>query len=373
MRIDPNELGLVRACLANDDDFLSAFRSWEHVSDLDVLNYGAVRLIPYLSRRLDLHQISTPLKAKLDGIYRYFWAKRRVQEAAMAELLPAFFVGTQAVALKGLALEKLAYRQGELRPLDDFDALVSRNDYLRLSSNYKQFGFHYGGTLPEESSNHISHAKTLKAKNMELDLHWTPFPTSMDPSYESRMIDRASGTGSELAGLLVQSPTDCLLQTVIHGNRENIVSPVRWYLDAFLLIERNDIDWGLLWDEAGKLGLAGQLDRGAQQLNAISGRELIKKQIAPETPTLLPYHMRVSIARDNSRHIWQKRLLRLIGSDVSIVARARALDGLPSGALTSYLSGLRDLLSAIQKVLATNFLRSEISNSWAIKRDADPK
>ena len=364
MKIVEHEKRLLKACLASESDFRNRFRSWEEIADLDALNYGAVRLIPYLKVRMDRQSISSSLKPKIDGIYRYFWAKRQVQMAAMEKHLSPLLKGTPALSLKGFAIEHLAYKQPELRPFDDFDILVSRADYFELSKRTANYEFRYAGPGPEQSTVYLRHARTFKAKNIEVDLHWTGLPVCRDHLFESRLFARAGGFGSGDETLLLSSATDSLLHTIVHGHRPNLVSPVRWYLDAFLLIQRNPIDWQLFWQEAEANGLTRQVKAGAIALNKMAEQNLIDIDDAPSGVRWTGLTRAAAIKSYFSATLWSGRLLRLLGSDVPMVRKALAMDGKSARGFAPYALAVRESMTEIRTVLQKNSLKSVITGSW---------
>ena len=364
MKIEGNELALLRACLANDDEFLEKFRSWEQTADLDSLNYGAVRLLPYLKIRVDQHSLQTDLKPKLDGIYRYFWAKRQVQGAAIDKHLVPFLNGKPAIALKGLSLEGLAYRLPELRPFDDVDILVSRVHYFELAELAGDFGLDYAGPGPEQSTVYLRHAKTYRAKNIELDLHWTTIPVAADPQFELRMFERSQEWPQGPRGFRNPSPTDCLLHTILHGNRGNSVSPIRWYLDAFLLIQRNSIDWPLFWREAELIGLNRQVKKAAARLNDLVEHQIIDLKNAPSSKRITGLSRIASLASYGATSLWAGRLLRLLGSDVPIVNKALAMDAKIHAGLRPHYWAALESIYEINTVLRNNSLKSVIRGTW---------
>jgi hypothetical protein len=367
LKLEENEERLLRACLSSDAQFLKSFRAWESIADLDALNSGAVRLIPFLKTRLDKHSIYTELENKLNGIYRFFWAKRQVQQVAIDNCLVPMVGNHPAIALKGMALESLAYNYPELRPFDDVDLLVSRPDYFALAALASEFGLKYSGRSPERSTVYLRHAKSYIAQNLEVDIHWTAIPTSSDHNFEYRMLSRAKqGLLSNLP-FLTPDPTDCLLHTVLHGNRDNSVSPVRWYLDAYLLIERNSINWEQFWGEAQKIGLVRQAKKGLQRLNDLMGYDFAEVLHAPGglrgfigfSPARLPALMKHGLTAGKWVH-----LLRLVGSDVVVVRKALAMDGGRSGLLPAYVTAYVESFHEVKALLKNHSSMALFRNSW---------
>ncbi|MEL7178585.1 MAG: hypothetical protein AAFN63_02030, partial [Pseudomonadota bacterium] len=79
---------------------------------------------------------------------------------------------------------------------------------------------------------------------VELDVNWMPrLPFAYDPF----AMDWIMATGAK-AGSHIANPTWLLIEAIEHGLNANIVSPIRWVVDALWLINQHgqDIDWDML-------------------------------------------------------------------------------------------------------------------------------
>lgn len=355
---------MLAACLAGNSEFAAKFRLWESRANLDTLDSGAVRLIPYLKTRLAHTGLETELSQKINGIYRFFWAKRRLQDHAIEQNLIPLIGTDQIVALKGLALEELAYSKDEPRPFDDLDVLVSRAAYFEIVGRAREFGFDYVEPTPESSYRYLRHAMPFRGKNLDLDLHWTILPLGLDSDYDQRLMLRSMESQSGKPWL-IPSPTDTLLHTVIHGNRRNSVSPIRWYLDAHLLLNRNVIDWELLWHEAGNMGLTRELASGLDQLSRFSSTPIERRHRKRRRQRVLsPGSLPARVAY-SSESLFVRRVMRLLGSDFPLVRRALARDGLNTSFFSVVSKVVLESLLEIKVAMQRNSMTAVLRGDWS--------
>jgi hypothetical protein len=367
VQIRQNELDLIKACLANDDGFETIFRKWESVSSLKALNSGALRLLPFLQKRiLDLN-VDSLIEPEIKRLHRYFWARRQLQEVTIQESVLPLMKGIASVSLKGFALERLAYRPGELRPFSDLDLLVSRSDFRLIDDRAGNYDLRYLGAAPARSFEYLQHAKPYTGKHLDLDIHWTFFPLGVDVMYDERIRERAS-IDDDYDGWLLPSPTDALIHTVLHGSRPDVVSPVRWLLDAHLLISRNDIDWKLLKEESKKLGLQAELQSGLEDLGELTNTNY---SLSSHKYGARPrFHLAHLAARWSvkSSSLWVKRLARVFGSDLIMVRKALAGDGRQFDLVRVSLTASGEIIREIVSLLSTNSIVDVLTGRWASRR-----
>ena len=359
-----NELSLIEACLAPNSAFEGKFREWESGADIANLDYGALRLLPFLTKRLSDLGIESVLELDLKRIQRYFWAKRKLQDATITESIVPLMKGIKPVSLKGFALEQLVYKEGELRPFSDLDLLVSRSDFRLVSQRSPNHDLRFLGPAAARSYAYLQHAMPYKGKNLDLDLHWTFFPLGLDVGYDNRIRERSSKC-EKYQGWLVPSTTDALIHTLLHGRRPDVVSPVRWLLDAHLLVTRNEVDWNLFQQEARNLGLQREIQAGLRELQEVS---------TPDSgiPVLrvrgtAGFHLSHYAARKavNSNSMWLKRFARLAGSDSILIRRALAGEGHRLTAVRVATSTLRESVIEICSLINRGGLKRLVTGKWS--------
>ena len=359
-----NELSLIEACLAPNNAFEGKFREWESGADIANLDYGALRLLPFLNKRLSDLGVESVFDADLKRIQRYFWAQRQLQDATITESIAPLMKGISPVSLKGFALEQLVYKEGELRPFSDLDLLVSRSDFRLISQRAPKHNLRCIGPAPARSYLHLQHAMPYRGENLDLDLHWTFFPLGLDVGYDNRIRERSSKC-KKFQGWLVPGPTDALIHTLLHGRRPDVVSPVRWLLDAHLLVTRHEVDWNLLQQEARNLGLQREIQEGLNELHEVS-------TIHSEIPDLSVrgtggFHLSHHAARKaaNSNSMWLKRFARLAGSDSILIRRALAGDGHRLTAVTVATSTFRESVMEICTLMKTSGFKRLVTGKWS--------
>lgn len=370
MKIRQSELDLIAACLIEDDGFESKFRVWESGADLRTINYGALRVLPFLQTRLSKLKIESHLSPAIQRIYRYFWVKRELQKETIQRSVIPLMKGIKSVALKGLALEALAYKDGELRPFSDVDFLVSRNDFRLMAERASKYDFYYRGVTPAHSFEYFQHAKSFQGNHLELDVHWTFFPLGIDPTYDDRIRDRSTINPTEGSWLL-PSPTDALIHTLLHGLKPDVVSPIRWLVDAHLLVSRNEIDWDLLQKEAKGLGVPSELESSLSLLGQFTRIEYGHFRKSEEFfPDLNIAHAaaRWSVKSDS---MWMKRIVRIFGSDVIMVRKALAKDGKSINPLNIFRTVIWESIREIFSVLAKNSISSVWTGKWSLRKTKD--
>lgn len=367
MLINRNELDLVAACLSDDDSFGEKLRVWESSASLLDMNFGALRVLPFLFSRIVKLDVSTTKLADLRKVNQYFWAKRKLQDRTIRSDLTPLMEGTRSVALKGLALESLAYAQDEIRPFSDVDLLMSRPDFRLVDKRAPKYNFNYVESTPTRSFDFFQHAKPLKGNHLDLDIHWTFFPLGQDAGYDDRIFERAAEK-KEGSNWLIPSPTDALIHSILHGVRPDVVSPVRWLVDAHLLILRNEIDWSLFERESRNLGLQSELQSG---LNYLAQFRKLEFTFSRRRSAFLSDWRFSHIAAKystKSDSLWAKRLLRLFGSDLVLVTRALKKDGLPSSRLFVLKTAIMQSVEELLEILANHSIRDVVFGRWSQKK-----
>jgi hypothetical protein len=367
LRIGQTELDLIAACLIEDEGFEKKFRLWESGADLGTINYGALRILPFLQTRLSKLKIESYLSPEIRRVHGYFWAKRQLQNETIQRSVIPLMNGFKSVALKGLALETLAYGDSELRPFSDVDFLVSRSDFRLIDERASKFDFRYRGVTPARSFEYFQHAKSFQGNHLELDLHWTFFPLGIDPMYDERIRDRSTINPAQ-SDWSLPSPTDALIHTLLHGLKPDVVSPIRWLVDAHLLVSRNEIDWDLLQREAEGLGVTSELESSLAflgQFTKIKHSHFRKGAASFPDLNIARAASRWSVKSDS---MWMKRVARIFGSDFIMVRKALAQDGRSINPLNIFRTAIWESIREIFSVLARNSFSSVWTGKWSLRK-----
>lgn len=310
---------LLKACLAEDVDFLDLVRSWQASINLDDIDYGSLRLVPYLYRRIEKLGGQVRDHGRLRGIYARFWALHHTKSTPALDAVTD--LGLDYLVLKGTALQTMVYgNDPATRPTDDVDILVHPKDREAALRTLMRRGFELEVELPLETLLNLRKGASLLRAGVAVDLHWNIFYWSRDPFLVDRMFGRSVLLDYRGRPIKALAPTDALLHTVTHGWGTNTVPPIRWVLDATLLIRSGAVDWTLLEAEALASGwaraTASQLQLLASEFGVAIPADTIRRlrDGGGRWDFVLQWaHLRV-------RSIWGKRLARLAGWDTRVLA-----------------------------------------------------
>lgn len=310
---------LLSSCLVSDSDFETVFKKWESSIELDDIDYGSMRLIPFIYRRLEKLKLSARDFGRIKGIYTRFWAMHHIKGTpaldALAELDFDYLV------LKGTALQTLAYSNDPAtRPSDDVDILVHPRDREDALDKLLAAGFELEVPLDREVGLHLRKGFSLVKGGITVDLHWSVFHWSADIKLIDRFFERAITIDYRGRPLRSLGVTDTLFHTLIHGYGTNSVAPIRWVLDAAKLIERGDIDWPLLQREAIASGwgrvVAEQLRVLTDLFNVTVPQQHVDEVRARSSRWRAALQKRFLLGQS----VWDKRWVRILGWDSLVLA-----------------------------------------------------
>lgn len=237
---------LLAALLGPDHQAQAALDRWAATVNLDDVDEATYRLLPALSARIERLDLDHPRRALLRGVYRRAWFESRTQEHRFAGTFAAL-TGIPLVVLKGAALHALDPARATERPMRDLDVLVRPESAETALVALQRAGHRLTLDEPWRASGialRWRHAVTLRnAEGDEVDLHWhalemTTWPGADDLTW--RRARRAHLAGHEV---LVPSPADLLVHSLVHGASFNAVAPVRWVVDAVAMLDRDDFSW----------------------------------------------------------------------------------------------------------------------------------
>ena len=258
------EVSLLKACLAQEDQFEVAFGEFDSDENLDALTWGEIRLIPFLFRKLEHSGISTPRFSIYKGIYTKFWYVHKMEREPTALLLFSALGEFDLLFLKGAALQKLVYIGDPVtRPVDDIDILVRPKDRILVIEKLLQEGFEPDQVWPREITMNLKMSIGLSNQSHHVDVHWGLYPSAGKSHPVEQLYERRIRTSTGIHDLPTLSISDHLLHNLIHGHAKNQVSPIRWVLDCALLATHPKNDWSLLtatatdwgWQRAAKAQL----------------------------------------------------------------------------------------------------------------------
>ena len=239
---------LLQALLAEDESAVIAAKAWLDTVDLDDLNLGIQRMVPLLYFRMRVWGMQHPCRPKVKAIYQYYWlADKRLRHQTEEVINILSELATPLVILKGLALGSTVYPDTACRPTTDIDLLVTPSCFRDAISRLRLSGF-----ICRAPSFHAT--CLLKSNFPEIDIHRSPYHRSFSAHFAAPLFDRLVSIGAHTFTLGAE---DQLLHTIAHGTRSNVVSPLRWVVDAVLILRHasGSFRWELFAAEAVRLNL----------------------------------------------------------------------------------------------------------------------
>lgn len=248
----PRHRPLLTALLAPAPAARTAALEWLDAIDFDLIDMGEQRLMPFFDSRLRELGIDHPLAGRVRGLYRRAWCVDHIMRNELGGILETLAEACpRPVLLKGTALGRLVYDHPAHRPSSDFDILVPANALPGAVAALQRAG----GTAYHTSF----HATTVSMPGGRLvDLHRSPYHTAFRESHVAPLFTRLRRIPPEESASrpwFALGNADQLLHTFMHGLNPSPCPPIRWIVDAALLLrrERGQIDWDLFAHEAARL------------------------------------------------------------------------------------------------------------------------
>jgi len=264
------DITLLQALLGRDDAARSAAEEWLNVSEISEVNEGVRRLLPLLHYRMTCWGMEHPKSALVSQEYRRYWlATQRVQYQADRLLEMLAPLKCPVVFLKGAALGRTVYPSRALRPLSDVDFLVPRHEFRAAQDILTASGF----SLSDESW----HASLLvQAGYPEVDLHKSPYHEAFSEALVAPIFSRTVELSHDCGNAHCLGAEDQLLHTIAHGLRPNVVSPIRWVVDAIHVLRAagRSFSWDAFLSEAVRLDFEEVAARGLTILDSICPGEV---------------------------------------------------------------------------------------------------
>lgn len=351
MKIIPEDL-VVAACLASPEETEAALRRWESAVPMDDIDGGSQRLVPYLYRKLERLGITARNHGILKGIYTRYWYLFNVQGMPTLTAVNAILEPEEYLVLKGLALQSLVYgADPPTRPCDDMDILVRQRDRRVVHDKLAAAGFRADGHKSPDIFLNNKIGINMQRGTEAVDLQWGLYLGMMDPRFEDRIFSRKIALTISGFPAFTLCPTDHLLHTLMHGAARNSVSPIRWVLDASLLISETTIDWDLLVDEVEALGWARPVVRQLRLLQSKYSVPIPADVLTRVSALRSPWSIAVLDFSKNTSSVFLSRLLMLTTQQPLIVRQLGLHDAVPRNAvairtqaLSLYLRGARQEL-----------------------------
>jgi hypothetical protein len=265
----PEQERLLAAALLEGPAGLAAWEELSRDLDLDGVDFGASMVLPLLFRRLKAQGVEDPRLGIFKGIHRRNWVRNeRLLHAAWPVLGHLAERGIEVALLKGAALLATSYGDLGLRYMADIDILVPTADRRRAIAALGACGFVPVDGFSPDAVDVLMPATTPSygfrdRAGLSVDLHWNVLHQSRQPDADAAFW--AAARRLEFRGLPIRvlEPSDQLLHVLAHGVRWNAMAPLRWVLDAALVIAGTPggPDWDRLAEQARLRRLAVPIHR----------------------------------------------------------------------------------------------------------------
>lgn len=244
---DPVQELLLKAILFDGDEALRAWAAWRGSIAVEDIDLASQRLLPMLYDNLTKLGVTGPEMDRYRGVARYVWLDNQLLMRTALDVLALLDQhGVPAMPIKGIAIAPRYYADARLRAMSDVDILVPFNETYRAADILCANGWQCKNDIEFRMSVYrsVRHAATFKQeRGPDVDLHWhisheSPLPELADSLW-------AHAQPLALAGFSTKtlSDTDQLFHICIHGGRPNTVPPIRWVVDAAVILRHGTIDW----------------------------------------------------------------------------------------------------------------------------------
>jgi hypothetical protein len=239
---------LLKACLLPDRQAADAWRKWRKCVEIDRIDPGSIRLLPLLGARLHELGLDDPDFGRYRGVQRRTWARNRLLFRGAGRIVAALNrAEIPVMALKGVALALLYYPIESTRWMGDVDLLIPHDRVFEALEIFDAEGWKPSLNRPTRLAHlAIHHARPFRdpaSEEVEADLHWTIMYGRYSDDAEAATWSNAEQVAIEGALAAAPSAADLLIHVCVHGMRWNDMPPVRWAVDAAMLVRSGKVDW----------------------------------------------------------------------------------------------------------------------------------
>ncbi|MBA7682713.1 hypothetical protein ES703_91065 [subsurface metagenome] len=233
---------------------------WDYVLQMGKA-HGLAPLLYYHLHRIDHnHRIPQPIMDQLHNIYYSNLARNLLLYNESSRVLKSFEEkGIPVVALKGLVLAELVYRNVALRPMADVDLLVQKRTLPETMKTLFKLGFKIQPqekrvTVKYMNELHlVKHQENVKhLPSLIINIHWDlTAPARFKGTTKintQQMISKARPGKVAYSNILVMTPEDQILWVIYHATFQHPFIGLLQLCDVAELIklEENELDWQVL-------------------------------------------------------------------------------------------------------------------------------
>ncbi|HUA77980.1 MAG TPA: nucleotidyltransferase family protein, partial [Acetobacteraceae bacterium] len=255
---------LMRLALAPAFD-PEAFAHWSGAVELARLDEGTRRLLVFLYPRLLAAGGRHPWLPALQRMHMHSVLRNRMLMHLGLRLVDRLArSGVPALLLKGAALAPVYYDDAGQRPMSDFDFMVPASTPQHLVERLLT------SDGPMRLRDRALHAHTyLDEHGTQFDIHWHVTPELAYAGFSRRLWERAERMRLGQATAMTLRAEDHMIHLLVHGMRVSMVAPLRWVVDAAMILRRRPaFDWRLVAATARAGAIEVPIARGLSYLVA---------------------------------------------------------------------------------------------------------
>ncbi|WP_353125299.1 nucleotidyltransferase family protein [Parapedobacter pyrenivorans] len=250
---------LVRACLATTPAEREQYvRAWEEAVQILDLDFSASRLIPYFLHKNQQDGITCQHDKRLKVIYKHWWLRTHHISHQLTRVHAAFHAaGIDTVIIKGASI-KHHYERPELRPMGDFDLLISKENLHEAMHVLRELDFipnklqlAYLEQVPDLLLD-FTHAISWSHRSNDtyIDLHWrvgSRCSWQFTDKLWANLVPYAGLPDAKKPALAYE-----LFMLLIHAMDSSNKDNLNWLIDVAVL--QNQLD-AAVWQAARQLAV----------------------------------------------------------------------------------------------------------------------
>ncbi len=237
---------LIDAALLPGAEAGAAFEDWRARVEFDDIDAASLRLLPLVCHNLAAAGFSgSPLMGRLRGVRRQHWYRNQLLLGFVSDLLAAFTrAGIPTLLLKGIPLALLHYPTAATRPMTDGDILIPEDAASAALDIVRAAGLRLADPRSEWPPRWIASAGFVHADGWHVDLHTRVMHECWQPGVDDGLWRAAVPMTVNGTPTLTLAREDHLLHALAHGARPNEIAPIRWIVDATMLVRNApSFDW----------------------------------------------------------------------------------------------------------------------------------
>jgi Uncharacterised nucleotidyltransferase len=249
---------LLKSAIWSGEAATAIWKEWKQFAGSERPDTSSERLFPLVYRNLSAQLPQDRSLQNLRSFYQTTWYRNQMLFKNAEKILKAFSEARIPVLLlKGAPLTLLYYKSFGVRPMDDVDVLVRRENAQKAASLLLELGF-----IPKDYSwlsalanpwfYDSRHAQNFVGQDCEIDLHWHVFPYTKKAEDDALFWNAAEKIQFRNLELFAMHPADLLLHVCVHGANWYSTPILRWAADAAQIIKKceRNFDWSRMIAQA---------------------------------------------------------------------------------------------------------------------------